>query len=294
MLDAKDPYPRSTATVNGLTMAYVEAGSGAPIVFLHGNPTHSYIWRNVIPYAEPLGRCIAPDLIGMGQSEKLPNSGPDRYTYDDQRTYLFGLLDALDLGDGVVLVLHDWGGALGFDWARTNPERVRGIAFMEPMIMPLTWDMMPEPAVPAFQGFRAEGVGEKMCLEDNIFVEQVIPMAVMRDLGEDEMAAYRAPYPEPGEGRRPTLTWPRQIPIEGEPADVAAVCEANCAFLAETAIPKLFVKAEPGMMASGKVLEFCRSLPNVTEVAVPGLHYVQEDSADRIGAALAEWIEGLD
>lgn len=290
MLDIKDPFKRKYIKINDVPMAYVDEGSGAPIVFLHGNPTCSYIWRNVIPYLQGSGRCIAPDLVGMGDSGKLPDSGVGSYTYADHREYLFGLLDALDLGNEVTLVLHDWGGALGFDWARNHSDRVKALVYMEAMMMPLTWEMMPASAIDAFKGFRTDGVGEKMCLEDNIFVEQVIPMAVLRELGEEEKAAYRKPYLEAGESRRPTLTWPRQIPIEGEPADVAAVLQANCDWLSHTPIPKLFFRVDPGMMVTGKVLEFCQSFPNQKEITVKGAHYVQEDSADEIGKAIAEWI----
>jgi len=290
MLNAKDPFERKYKMINDVPMAYVDEGKGSPIVFLHGNPTYSYIWRNVIPYLQESGRCIAPDLVGMGDSGKLPNSGVDSYTYAEHREYLFGLLDALDLGNEVTLVLHDWGGALGFDWARNHADRVKAVVYMEAMMMPLTWEMMPASAIDAFKGFRTDGVGEKMCLEDNIFVEQVIPMAVLRELGEEEKAAYRKPYLEAGESRRPTLTWPRQIPIEGEPADVAAVLKANCEWLKQTPIPKLFFRVDPGMMVTGKVLEFCQSFPNQKEITVKGAHYVQEDSADEIGKAIAEWI----
>ncbi len=293
MISAKDPHKRARQRVNGLEMSYAEAGSGKPIWLLHGNPTYSYIWRNIIPHLTDLGHCIAPDLIGMGESDKLPSSGPDRYRYTEQREYLFGLFDALAPADKVVLVVHDWGGALGFDWARNNPDKVRGIAFMEPLLAPYTWETFPPPAVEAFQAMRSSQ-GEPMCLEQNFFIEQVIPMAVMRELGDEEMTAYRKPYLEPGEGRRATLTWPRQIPIQGVPADVAAVCEANCAWLESSDVPKLFFSADPGMMVTGAVAERCRGFPNVTEVSVKGLHYVQEDSPDEIGQALAAWIKDLD
>ena len=217
-----DPHKRSSVTVKGATMTYAEAGAGPPIRLLHGNPTSSYIWRNVIPHLAGLGHCVAPDLIGMGGSDKLPDSGPQRYRYAEQRDYLFGLFDALGPAEGVILVVHDWGAALGFDWARNNPEAVRGIAYMEPLVMPLTWSLFPPPAVEPFKAMRSPE-GERLCLEENFFIEQVIPMAVLRDLDEAEMAAYRRPFAEPGEGRRATLTWPRAIPVEGEPADVAAV-----------------------------------------------------------------------
>ena len=293
MISAKDPHKRSRQTVKGSEMSYAEVGEGKPIWLLHGNPTYSYIWRNVIPHLTSVGHCIAPDLIGMGNSDKLPNSGPDRYRYAEHRDYLFGLFEALAPADKVVLVVHDWGGALGFDWARNNPDRVRGIAFMEPLLAPYTWESFPPPAVEAFKAMRSLQ-GEPMCLEQNFFIEQVIPMAVMRELGDEEMAAYRKPYLESGEGRRATLTWPREIPIEGEPADVAAVCEANCAWLESSDVPKLFFSADPGMMVTGAVAERCRAFPNLTEVSVKGLHYVQEDSPDDIGQALAAWIKSLD
>lgn len=288
-------YPTHTVPVDWIPMAYLEAGDSSTeptIVFVHGNPTWSYLWRNIMPHVEGLGRCIAPDLVGMGRSGKLPDSGPDRYTFEDHKHYLFGLLDALVPSGPVILVLHDWGAALGFAWARAHSDRVRGLAFMEPLVMPLTWDLMPPPAVPAFEGFRSAH-GEQMCLEDNMFVEQVIPMAVMRDLSETERAFYREPYPEPGEGRRATLTWPRQIPLNGEPADVAAELNANVAFLKTSPVPKLFVRAEPGMMVTGPVADLCRGFPNTTVVSVPGAHYIQEDSPDAIGAALASFIGAL-
>lgn len=289
MRKTTDPYEHSSRTVKGIDMAYTETGDGAPIWLLHGNPTSSYIWRNVMPHLESLGHCIAPDLVGMGHSGKLPNSGPERYRYREQREYLFGLFDALGETDDVILVLHDWGAALGFDWARTHPGSVRGIAFMEPLVMPLTWDLFPAAAVDAFKAMRAP-TGEDMCLQKNFFIEQVIPMAVMRDLEPEEMDAYRAPYPDPGEGRRATLTFPREIPIEGDPADVAEILEANCEWLASSDIPKLFISADPGMMVTGQVAERCRSFPNLKEVTVKGAHYVQEDSPDEIGEAIANWI----
>ncbi len=292
MIEAKDPHKRSSREVRGAKMVFAEAGAGAPIWLLHGNPTYSYIWRNVISHLAGLGHCVAPDLIGMGESDKLPDSGPQRYRYAEQRDYLFGLFDALDETEPVILVVHDWGGALGFEWARHNPERVRGIAYMEPLLMPLSWELFPPPAVEVFKSFRSPA-GEQMCLEDNVFVEQVIPMAVMRELGAEEMAAYRKPYGKPGEGRRATLTWPREIPVGGEPADVAEVLEANCIWLAQSDIPKLFISADPGMMVTGTVADHCRSFPNVTEVTVPGAHYIQEDSPDEVGEAIATWIRGL-
>ncbi len=283
---------KKTAEVLGKRMAYVEAGSGDPIVFLHGNPTSSYLWRNVIPHVVDLGRCIAPDLIGMGDSDKLEPSGPGRYRFVEHRRFLDALLEALGVGDRVTLVVHDWGSALGFDWARRHPEAVRGIAYMEAIVMPLRWDMWPRAARPIFEALRSPA-GEKMILEENAFVEQVLPMSVLRELTEEEMQAYRRPFAEPGEGRRPTLTWPREIPIEGEPADVVSIVEEYGRWLAASPVPKLLIKGDPGAILRGEQLEFCRKWPNQTEVTVRGIHFLQEDSPDEIGRAIRRWLEGL-
>lgn len=274
--------------VEGLRMAYREVGEGSPVVFLHGNPTSSYLWRDVIPACEGLGRCLAPDLIGHGQSDKLAESGPDRYTFVEHRRYLDAWFEAVGATDDVTLVVHDWGSALGFDWAARHPDRVRGIAYMEAIVMPVTWDDWPDAARDAFQAFRSPA-GEEMVLEQNLFVELVLPGAVQRELSDEEMAAYRAPFAEPGEGRRPTLTWPRQIPIDGEPADVVEIVEHYGAWLAGSDVPKLLVVAEPGAILRGRQLELARSWPNQTEVTVPGIHFVQEDSGPAIGAAIADW-----
>lgn len=274
--------------VEGLRMAYREVGEGSPIVFLHGNPTSSYLWRDVIPACEGLGRCLAPDLIGHGQSDKLAESGPDRYTFVEHRRYLDAWFEAVGATDDVTLVVHDWGSALGFDWAARHPDRVRGIAYMEALVTPVTWDDWPDAAREAFQAFRSPA-GEEMILEQNLFVELVLPGAVQRELSDEEMAAYRAPFAEPGEGRRPTLTWPRQIPIDGEPADVVEIVERYGAWLAGSDVPKLLVVAEPGAILRGRQLELARSWPNQTEVTVPGIHFVQEDSGPAIGAAIADW-----
>ncbi|MBW2292023.1 MAG: haloalkane dehalogenase, partial [Deltaproteobacteria bacterium] len=217
-------YEKKHVEVNGKSMAYVEVGEGDPIVFLHGNPTSSYLWRNIMPYAEALGRCIAPDLIGMGDSEKLENSGPDRYRFVEHREYLDGLLDALGVEQNVILVIHDWGSALGFDWANRHREAVRGICYMEALVRPVSWDDWPEAARGIFQSFRSDA-GEAMVLEKNVFVENVLPASVLRKLAPEEMAEYRRPFAEAGEDRRPTLTWPRQIPISGEPEEVVKILD---------------------------------------------------------------------
>ncbi len=284
---------KRTVEVNGLTMAYVERGEGNPIVFQHGNPTSSYLWRNIIPHVEPLGRCIALDLIGMGDSDKLPDSGPDRYTLREHSAYFDAALAALGVDANVTLVVHDWGSALGFDWARRHPEAVAGICYMEAIVRPVTWDEWPAAARGVFQGLRSPA-GEDMVLAKNVFVERVLPGSILRDLDDEEMAEYRRPFLNPGEDRRPTLTWPRQIPIDGEPAEVVEVAAAYADWLSSSPLPKLFINAEPGAILIGPQREFCRRWPNQTEVTVPGSHFLQEDSPDDIGKALATWLAALD
>jgi len=289
MISPDERHPKKSVGVRGRRMAYVEVGEGDPIVFLHGNPTSSYLWRNVIPHLAARGRCIAPDLIGMGDSEKLDGSGPGRYRFVEHREYLDGLLAALGVGDRVVLVVHDWGSALGFDWANRHRSAVRGIAYMEAIVKPLTWDEWPPPVKPVFQALRSPA-GEKMILEQNVFVEQILPGAVLRPLSDAEMAVYRRPFAVPGESRRPTLSWPREIPVDGQPADVAEIVRSYGEWLSTAAVPKLFVDAEPGAILRGAARELCRSWPNQTEVRVKGVHFVQEDSPDEIGRAIAEWL----
>ncbi len=293
MIGTKE-HPKSYLDVHGKRMAYVELGdpAGSPIVFQHGNPASSYLWRNVMPRVADQGRCIALDLIGMGDSEKLDDSGPDRYTFVEHRRYLDGALAALEITDDVTWVVHDWGSALGFDWANRHRGAARGICYMEAIVRPLTWDEWPDAARGVFQGFRSSA-GEAMVLEKNIFVERVLPGSVWRALTEEEMAVYRRPFAEPGEGRRPTLTWPRQIPISGEPADVAQIVDAYARWLKDCDVPKLFVNAEPGAILVGAQREFCRTWANQREVTVKGKHFIQEDSPDEIGAALADWLRGV-
>jgi haloalkane dehalogenase len=289
MIEARGPYEKRRVEVLGRRMAYIEAGRGDTILFLHGNPTSSYLWRNVMPWLEPLGRCIAPDLIGMGDSDKLPRSGAQSYRFVEHRRYLDALCDALGLGERVTLVLHDWGSALGFDWAHRNRGAVKGIAYMEAIVQPISWADFPAPVKPVFQAFRSPA-GESLVLEQNAFVEQVLPGAIMRKLADHEMAAYREPFARPGEDRRPTLSWPRQIPIDGEPADVVEIVAAYGDWLAKSrGLPKLFVNAEPGAILRGKQREFCRSWPDQEEVTVAGIHFIQEDSPDEIGRAVSDW-----
>ena len=288
MIRAEMPYQKQYREALGRKMAYVEVGQGNPIVFLHGNPTSSYLWRNIIPYLANLGRCIAPDLIGMGDSEKLPESGPNSYTFVEHRRYLDALLADLGVERQVTLVVHDWGSALGFDWANRHRDAVKGIAYMEAIVQPLTWAQWNEQARSIFQGFRSPA-GEKLILERNLFVEAVLPGSIQRKLTDAEMEEYRRPYREPGESRRPTLTWPRQIPIEGEPADVTEIVSQYAEWLAASPLPKLFINAEPGAILTGSQRAFCRAWPNQTEITVPGSHFIQEDSPDQIGEALAVW-----
>jgi haloalkane dehalogenase len=283
---------KSRVDVLDRQMAYVDVGAGDPIVFLHGNPTSSYLWRNVWPHCQELGRCLAPDLIGMGDSDKLPDSGPDRYTFVEHRRYLDAWFDRLGLTSGVTLVVHDWGSALGFDWARRHPDAVKGIAYMEAIVAPTTWAAFPAAAADIFRAFRSPE-GEKLVLDDNVFVEAVLPGAILRQLSDEEMAEYRRPFAEPGEGRRPTLTWPRQIPIDGEPADVTEIVQAYGGWLASSPIPKLFVSGNPGAILTGPQRDFCRTFPNQQEVTVSGVHFLQEDSPNEIGAAIAGWYSGL-
>ncbi len=292
MISATERYPKQRATVLGKQMAYVEVGTGNPIVFLHGNPTSSYLWRNVIPHLEGLGRCIAPDLIGMGDSDKLDDSGPERYRFVEHRTYLDALLASLGVARNVTFVIHDWGSALGFDWANRHRDAVTGIAYMEAIVMPVTWKDWPKAATSTFQAFRSPA-GEQMILEQNVFVEQVLPGSILRKLSAEEMEAYRRPFADPGEGRRPTLTWPRQIPIEGEPQDVVDIVRAYGEWLRTSPLPKLFINADPGAILRGAPRDFCRTWPNQTEVTVKGVHFIQEDSPDEIGRAVAEWRRDL-
>ena len=273
-------------------MSYIDEGEGDAIIFQHGNPTSSYLWRNVMPHLEGQGRLIACDLIGMGDSEKLKNSGPDSYNYFEHRDFLFTLLEELNIGKQVVFVIHDWGSALGFDWSFQNQDRVQGIAYMEGIVKPVTWDEWPENATKVFQGFRSEA-GESMVLDKNIFVERVLPSSIMRELSEEEMDEYRRPFLNPGEDRRPTLSWPRQIPIQGEPKEVVEVVENYSKWLSSSDLPKLFINADPGSILTGKQREFCRSWPNQEEVTVKGTHFMQEDSPDEIGKAVSRFVSKL-
>ena len=285
-----EPHPKKFSVVRDKRMAYVEIGEGEPaLLFLHGNPTSSYLWRNVMPEVAGLGRCLAPDLIGMGDSDKLANPGPDTYRFGTHREFLWALIDAVIGPDApVVLVVHDWGSALGFDWANHHRGRVTGIVYMEAIVRPLAWTEWPESSRRVFQGFRSEA-GEEMVLDKNMFVERVLPASILRSLEPAEMAEYRRPFAGSREDRWPTLSWPREIPIDGQPASVAELATAYAGWMAENDVPKLFVNAGPGAILVGDQREFCRSWRNQTEVTVAGSHFIQEDSGPEIGQAIAAW-----
>ena len=285
-------YPKKSAVVHGRKMAYIDEGEGAPIVFLHGNPTSSFLWRNVMPHLEGKGRLIAPDLIGMGDSEKITPSDALSYTFVEHRRHLDALLEQLGVERNVTLVIHDWGSALGFDWARRHSKAVAGIAFMEAIVMPMTWEQWPKAATPPFKTFRSPD-GEEAILQNNAFIEMVLPTSILRKLTDAEMEEYRRPFREPGEDRRPTLSWPRQIPLDGEPAEVVEIVAEYGRWLSRSPVPKLFIDAEPGAILRGEAREFCRTWPNLTEVRVPGIHFIQEDSPDEIGVAVREWREAF-
>ncbi|MEQ9736905.1 MAG: haloalkane dehalogenase [Algiphilus sp.] len=284
---------KQRVTVNGLSMAYVEQGRGLPIWLQHGNPTSSYLWRNILPHLSDSGRCIAPDLIGMGDSDKRPGAEPGRYRFVEHRAFVDAFVDAVLPEEPVILVLHDWGSALGFDWARRHADRVRGIGSMEAIGKPLSWEEWAQAFRATFQALRGPQ-GERMILDQNVFIEDILPAAILRDLSEAEMAAYRQPFAQPGEDRRPTLTWPRELPIAGEPADVVDLVEQYGEWLASSPVPKLFINAEPGAIVTGAARDFCRGWPNQEEITVPGVHFVQEDAPDTIGQAIAQWIARLD
>ncbi|MEH6582085.1 MAG: haloalkane dehalogenase [Halioglobus sp.] len=292
MLSETMPYDKKFTSVNGKQIAYVEEGSGDPIVLLHGNPTSSFLWRNVVPELASSGRVIVPDLIGQGDSEKLPASeGPDRYSLEVAYSYVDGLLEAIGATENVTLVIHDWGSGIGFLWAMRHPAAIKGVAYMEGIVKPMSWTDWPEGAVGIFKGFRSEK-GEDLILNRNMFIEGILPTSIIRELSETEMDAYRAPHLS-AEDRQPLLNWPRQIPIEGEPEDVVALVEEYGTFMSGSELPKLFINAEPGSILVGPQREFCRSWPNQQEVTVKGLHFVQEDSPLEIGQAVANWLKTI-
>ena len=284
-----DPHLRRSIHVLDTEMSYVDTGIGLPVVFLHGNPTSSFLWRNIIAEVKEVARCLAPDLVGMGRSGRAPSGS---YRFTDHSQYLDSWFDEVGLEDNVILVGHDWGSALAFHWANRHRDCVAGIVYMEAIVQSLTWDQWPSAATRIFQGFRSDS-GEGMVLDNNLFVERVLPGSIIRQLTEQEMSVYRRPFLEPGESRRPTLTWPREIPVDGQPSDVVTIVDEYSAWLSESDIPKLFINADPGAILTGSQREFCRTWPNQAEVTVKGVHFVQEDSPDEIGHAIAQWIGSL-
>jgi haloalkane dehalogenase len=287
-ISAADPHPRKKLELIRTWISYVDTGAGDPVVFLHGNPTSSYLWRNVIPHIAPLARCIAPDLIGMGASGK---SSTGTYRFVDHARHLDAFFEGLNLKRNVTLVVHDWGSALGFHWASRHPDAVKGIAYMEAIVRPLKWSEWAA-APHIFKALRSPD-GDDMILNKNFFVERILPGSVIRKLSDEEMNVYRKPFLEPGESRRPTLTWPREIPLDGEPADVVAIANSYSKWLETSAVPKLFINAEPGAILTGVQREYCRQWPNQREVTVKGIHFIQEDSPDEIGRAIADWYKSL-
>ena len=288
-ISAADPHPRKRVSIEDSEMSYVDTGGEGPIaVFLHGNPTSSYLWRNVIKEVAPVARCLAPDLIGMGDSGES-SSG---YRFVDHRRYLDAWFDAVVGDQPVFLVIHDWGSGLGFHWARRHPEQVRGIAYMEAIVRPLeSWDDWAESARKIFKAMRSPA-GEEIILDKNVFIERILPSSIIRKLSDEEMTRYRARFTEPGESRRPTLSWPRQIPIGGEPRDVHEIVEAYSKWLqGSDTVPKLFINADPGIVLIGPQREFARQLPQQEEITVKGLHFIQEDSPGEIGEAVARFVQ---
>ena len=286
-------YEKQYVTIRGETMAYVDTGgSGDPLMFFHGNITSSYMWRNIMPHLEGQARCIAIDNIGQGDSAKLSDSGPDSYRLTEHQSYIDGFMAALGLVGNVTLMMHDGGGQLGLTWARHHPEAIKAIAYTQGVMGDFKWTNWPKDVAELMRKFRS-GEGDELVLKENFFVEKILPAMVIRELPKDVWDEYRRPYNEAGESRRPTLTWPREIPVEGEPADVLEIIKANNAWMAASDLPKLFIHCEPGAVLKGDILDHVRTFPNQQEVTVNGLHYVHEDSPHEIGAALAEWYRGL-
>jgi haloalkane dehalogenase len=279
-------------SINNKNIAYAESGSGDPIIFLHGNPTSSYLWRNITPHLESQGRCICIDLIGMGDSDKLDNPDENSYQFEEHYHYVNAAIESLTNGENITFVIHDWGSALGFNWCYHNPDSVKGIAYMEAIVKEMTWEDWRDEAKGIFQGFRSDA-GESLILEKNYFVERVLPGSIIRRLRDEEIEEYRRPFLNPGEDRRPTLSWPREIPIEGQPANVCKIVNQYAEWMQTNDIPKLFINAEPGAITTGRIRDFCRSWKNQTEVTVKGIHFIQEDSPDDIGKAISTWYKNI-
>lgn len=285
-------FTKNFAEVKGKQIAYIEEGQGDPVVLIHGNPTSSFLWRNIIPELMDYGRVIVPDLIGHGDSEKLnTDEWPEKYNLESAYSYVDGLLQQVNSDKNVTLVLHDWGSAIGFLWAMRHPKSVKAVAYMEAIVKPMKWTDWPETATGIFKGFRSEK-GEDLILNRNLFIEAVLPGSIIRTLSNSEMDAYRAPYLKPMH-RQPMLSWPRQIPLDGSPVNVVNLVKQYGTFMLNSQIPKLFINADPGSILVGRPREFCRSWPNQKEITVTGLHFIQEDSPNEIGQAVANWIQEI-
>ena len=280
---------KSSCEVHSRRMAYIDIGWGQPVVFLHGNPASSYMWRKIIPHVAADCRCIAPDLIGMGDSEKLGDPDPDRYGFLAHRKFLDGFIEELALDGKVVLVGQDWGGALAMDWASRHADQASGIVYMETFVRPRTWEEMDPIVSEAMKRIRSSE-GESLILEGNIFVEEMLPSRMLRKLTQEEMAEYRRPFLHPGEDRRPTLTWPRELAVGGEPEHMVEIIQAYGDWMARSEVPKLFINGDPGAILTGSLRELCRAWKNQEEVTVRGSHFLQEDSPDEIGIAILEWL----
>ena len=286
-------FDKSSVNIDGKKLAYIDVGEGTPIVMLHGNPTSSFLWRNIIPHLNDLGRVIVPDLIGHGDSDKLPVSmGPDRYTFENTFEYIDKLLNKIEINQDITLILHDWGSALGFYWAMKNPEKIKAICYMEAIVSPINWSDWPEQARGIFKGFRS-AKGEDLILKRNMFIEAVLPSSIIRKLTKDEMDEYKKPFLNESD-RQVTLNWPRQIPIEGEPSHMFRLVSSYADWISNDGdIPKLFINADPGSILIGKQREFCRGWKNQIEVTVNGLHFIQEDSPHEIGEAISSWMRNI-
>lgn len=289
-ISVREPEKKNI-NVLGKKMTYVDKGEGDPIIFQHGNPASSYLWRNIIPYLENQGRCIAIDLIGMGDSDKLTDNGNNTYSYHIQKQYFDKCLEELEIKENITFVIHDWGSALGFNWAYEHQESVKGICYMEAIVKKISWEDWPKDAKSIFQGFRSDA-GEDLILKKNLFIEGVLPNAIIRNLTETEMDIYRKPFLKEID-RRPTLDWPRQIPINNEPEEVCKIVDDYSSWMSINEIPKLFINADPGSILTGKQREFCRKWKNQQELTVKGNHFIQEDSPNEIGEAISKWYRNL-
>ena len=289
-ISAEFPFKSKFVDVHGSRMHYVDVGEGDPVLFLHGNPTSSYLWRNIIPHLSGQARCIAPDLIGMGKSDhpKIP------YRYDDHYRYVTGFVDALDIGSNLTLVIHDWGSALGFRWAHQHQDAVKGIAFMEAMLFPLSWERMPAEYRTGFRMMRSPGLGWGMISVGNVFIKKMLPDMVARGLTPEAQAYYASAFPTIA-SRQAVRQWPQEIPIDGKPADNDATVGAFGEWLTRTELPKILFHGSPGTIIREDDVAWVReNLANLQVVDIgDGLHFIQEDNPGLIGSELSKWYATL-